>query len=193
MRTEGTSKRPKASDSKEGSIVIRTKIDGESASQFLEIQKQGNFVTYAETLRHLISKTYNGTNLRLHPDLIKEIQQVIQNKSILVKYAFIDAEDFMNRAIAFYLQKIKDEKDTLDNWELRAKLPEEYRQVALALLKIQIEQGQLSGATLDDLLEECQLPRERVERVLQYFTEQDLVVVTPFQDQLYYTAILPTS
>lgn len=189
-RTRGSSKRIDSTNKPEDDIYIRTKLDGESAKQFKNIQEENNFVTYAETLRYIVNQSYKAAFLELNDDLHQEIQRLINNKSIRVKHSFKDLDDFSQRAITFYVNNIKEEVATLADWEFRSTLSPDQRQVAIALLKIQIDEKKLTGVLVEDLVLETEFTSKKLEKILNYFIDQDLVIKTTLKNRDYYSAII---
>ncbi|MHA1971900.1 MAG: hypothetical protein ACTSW1_02835 [Candidatus Hodarchaeales archaeon] len=190
-RTTGSSKRISTQDSKnENEVYIRTKLDGDSARQFETIQKENNFITYAETLRYIVNQSFKSVRLELNADLRHEIERLINNRSIRIKHSFRDKEDFINRAIIHYVNKIKEDMDSLADWDFRSTLSDEQRQVAIAILKVQIDEKKLTGVLVDDLVKETDFSPEKISKILEYFVTQDLVVVTTLKNKKYYSAVV---
>ncbi|MHA1228238.1 MAG: hypothetical protein ACTSPV_15970 [Candidatus Hodarchaeales archaeon] len=190
-RTTGSSKRISTQDSKnENEVYIRTKLDGDSAKQFETIQKENNFITYAETLRYIVNQSFKSVRLELNADLRQEIERLINNRSIKIKHLFRDKEDFINRAIIHYVNKIKEDMDSLADWDFRSTLSDEQRQVAIAILKVQIDEKKLTGVLVDDLVKETDFSPEKISEILEYFVTQDLVVVTTLKNKKYYSAVV---
>ncbi|MHA1331206.1 MAG: hypothetical protein ACTSR2_09025 [Candidatus Hodarchaeales archaeon] len=190
-RTTGSSKRISTQDSKnENEVYIRTKLDGDSAKQFETIQKENNFITYAETLRYIVNQSFKSVRLELNADLRQEIERLINNRSIKIKHSFRDKEDFINRAIIHYVNKIKEDMDSLADWDFRSTLSDEQRQVAIAILKVQIDEKKLTGVLVDDLVKETDFSPEKISEILEYFVTQDLVVVTTLKNKKYYSAVV---
>ena len=190
-RTTGSSKRISSEQSSdENEIYIRTKLDGDSAKQFQIIQRENNFITYAETLRYIVNQSFRAVRLDLNTDLIEEIERLINNHSIKIKHSFRDKEDFINRAIIFYVNKIKEDVSSLADWEFRSSLTDEQRKVAIAILKLQIDEKKLTGVLIEDLTKETEFSPHKIAEILDYFVNQDLVVVTTLKNKKYYSAVV---
>ncbi len=163
---------------------IRVDLDKIDEEKFTQIQEKYKLKNKSEVLRFCVNKVYHGVTLEIDEDIIDEIQKIVSNRYIKLSNALMGVDDFIKRAITEYYLKLR-EQFTLNNWNIRTSLPEEERDVATALVNLQLEKP--TGVTMDDLMEYLDKDEQSIRKYLEKFLADVLLESTESQGKIYYS------
>ena len=164
---------------------VRVDLDEDDANKFQRVQELFKLKNKAEVLRFCVNKVYFGTTLDLDPAIQQEIEKITSSHYIKVKYAITSVDDFIKRAIADFLETLKQDR-SLKNWGMRQSLNEEENEVAVAILELQLKKA--PGVTVFDIQEYLSLDEESVSVHLNKFISDGLLDFRETREKIYYYA-----
>jgi hypothetical protein len=154
--------------------ILRTDLRGAYKQKFENIKAQQRFETDADTVRALIEHYDPSSNMiRIETELIGRIKEELENPRTRIKYGLFKVEDFIAQAIITYIEKIRSERGSLLDWDVRSQLSESQREVAIAFFELQTKHP--IGLTRVEVANFLQRTEKSLEADLEYLVRAGLL------------------
>ena len=170
----------------ENKLVLRVDLEPELQQDFFKIKEEQGLTNNTEVLRFCIHEFASNQIIRVSPDILHIIRELIEDPRIRTKYFISSVNDFFDRALHLFLTKVNSDRSNLHDVTFRMSLDDESRDIANTLIDIQA--GNPSwGATFDEITQS--LPNydpNKIKIILTKFISQKLVREMPFKGVSYF-------
>ncbi|MFW9998116.1 MAG: hypothetical protein ACFFD4_39105 [Candidatus Odinarchaeota archaeon] len=169
-------------------LVLRVDLDEDLKQQFETIKERHRLNSNTDVLRFCIRQTYQSEDLDVPEELRKKINWIIEHPTIQEKHAIYDFNDYVRRALSFYLQQMKKELGDLNDWSFREQLHPDERDVAAEIIQLQSKEENMLGITFKDLVNDLKdkISEARIREILDKFIDLSVLADTKHRDTIYY-------
>ena len=179
--------RPKK-ESIESKLVLRVDLESELRQEFFKIKEEQGLTNNTEVLRFCIHELASSQIIRISPDVLRIVREMIEDPRIRAKYFISSVNDFFDRALHLFLNKTNSDRSNLHDVTFRMDLDEESRDIANTLIEIQAENPSW-GATLDQIVQSLSnYDADKIKIILNRFISQKLVQEMTFKGLTYFFA-----
>ncbi|MFW9995334.1 MAG: hypothetical protein ACFFD4_25075, partial [Candidatus Odinarchaeota archaeon] len=154
--------------------ILRVDLNEDYNQKFEKIKDNNRYKTDAATIRALIDQFRPGANqVKIAVELMAKIEEELKNPMVRTKYGIFNQDDFFVKAILYFFEKIKSEKGSLLEWDVRSELTESQRGIAIAFFELQSKNP--SGLTSSVLAEFLGKEEKDLEYDLDYLLKSGLL------------------
>ncbi len=172
----------------EKKLSLRAELDGEVLQLFEHLKETHNFKTNSECIRWCITEAAKKTDLQLENEYVEMIDAMLNNPIIKQKFLVFNRNEFIRKALGHFIEHIRKNTPSIQNWDVRSQLPENELEIAIAVIKCQSESA-TEMVTVEDVL--SALGRKNyatVRECLEKFVSQGILNKTLYKGQEYYHA-----
>lgn len=173
--------------------IIRIDLQNKHKKMFEEIKIQKKLTKNTDVIRLCIETTYKEALFHLPEEMIDDIFSLLKHKNIKSSYNIFSHDDFIKRAVADLIKKLKTERKTLRSYTVRVNLPKEEQIIALALLELLNSDNvtQEYGVTLKQISTKLNWPISKVKQILMHFYNLDYVLSQEIEGIQYFYVPYP--
>ena len=172
-------------------LVLRVDLEHELQSDFFKIKEEHGFTNNTEVLRFCIKQMASSKIYIIPDEMERNIEELVNDQRIRNKHYISSTNDFLQRAIHVFLQRINTDRSNLHDIEFRMNIKDgNRRNIAHALIELQ-ELNQSKGVSIQDLKKNLSnLEESDIESILDQFIQEKLVVKYESKiDNTYYYAL----
>lgn len=158
--------------------VLRVDLREEEVEKFDMYKQSHSYKTDAEAIREMIKQFYLLDQSILIPsELMEKVTRELSNARTKAKYNVWSTEQFVSKAIVDFLEKIKNNRGSLLDWDVRSELTETQLEIATAFIELQKTKDVHSsvGFSLEELSKELHKNKDEIINDLNYLTSIDLI------------------
>ena len=158
--------------------VLRVDLYEEEGEKFENYKQSQSYKTDAEAIREMIKKFYLLDQSIIVPaELMEKITRELSNARTKAKYSVWTVDQFVSKAIVDFLEKIKKNRGSFLDWDVRSDLTENQLAIATAFIELQKTKDELSpiGFSIEELSKELQKCEDEIINDLNYLTSIDLI------------------
>ncbi|OLS16451.1 MAG: hypothetical protein HeimC3_53940 [Candidatus Heimdallarchaeota archaeon LC_3] len=172
-------------------LVLRVDLEQELQSDFFKIKEEHGFTNNTEVLRFCIKQMASSKIYIIPDEMESNIEELVNDQRIRNKHYISSTNDFLQRAIHVFLQRINTDRSNLHDIEFRMNIKDgNRRNIAHGLIELQ-ELNQSKGVSIQDLKKNLlNLEESDIESILDQFIQEKLVVKYESKiDKTYYYAL----
>jgi len=169
-------------------INLRVNLRSPFSNILTELKDQLHFTSYADAIRHCITKTHEQDDFSIEQPYLRKINKLLENAYFRNTFYVTNVKAFVNKALEHYLEYIDSKFGSIKEFDIRAQLNEEELEIALEFLQCQ-EEDPANQVTLLSLMKITKRRNEKMIRsVLDGFCERGLLSYMDSQGVRYYSA-----
>ena len=154
--------------------VLRVDLKEDYKQRFDEIKEERNYSSDAAVVRDLIDQFKMGIDqIRIGSEILDKIRQELQNPLVRMNYGIFSVDDFVLRALISFFEKIASEKGSLLEWDVRSRLSENQRDIAIAFLELQTKNP--TGITKKQIAEYLLKKEEDLDGDIEFLAKSGLL------------------
>ena len=172
-------------------LVLRVDLEQELQSEFFKIKDEHGFTNNTEVLRFCIKQMASSKIYIIPDEMWRNIEELVNDQRIKDKHYINSTNDFLQRAIHVFLQRINTDRSNLHDIEFRMNIKNENkRNLAHTLIELQ-ELSRSKGVQLKELKKSLvNLDESVIEPFLDQFIQEKLVNKYESNDKdVYYYAL----
>lgn len=158
--------------------ILRVDLHEEEGEKFENYKQSHTYKTDAEAIREMIKQFYLlDQSIIIPSELMEKINKELTNARTKAKYSVWSPEQFVAKAIVDFLEKIKINRGSLLDWDVRSELTENQLAIATAFIELQKtknDQGPV-GISLEELSKELHKDEDEFISDLNYLSSLDLI------------------
>lgn len=154
--------------------ILRVDLKDDYKERFEKIKIENKYSSDAEVIRALIDQFKLGIDqVKVDVKILDKIRQELKNPLFQIKYGIFTPDEFIIRAIINFFNKIKEERGSILDWEVRSELSESQRGIAIAFFELQTKNPSgLSKKQISDFLNKDEL---EIENDISYLVKSGLL------------------
>jgi hypothetical protein len=154
--------------------ILRVDLKDDYCKRFEEIKEKNKYESDAALVRALIDQYKLALDqIRIGTEILDKIRQEIQNPMVRLKYGIFHVDDFVLRALINFFEKIKSERGSLLEWDVRSQLSETQREIAIAFFELQTKNP--SGITKSQIADFLNKKEEELESDIVFLSKSGLL------------------
>ncbi len=176
-------------DNDSNKLVLRIDLEKPLQDDFFKVKDSQGLTNNTEVIRFCIREIASSKMYRIPETTFKIIDEIVKDPRIQDKYVLSSVDDFISRSIRQFIMKTRQDRSNLHDWEYRASLNPTERDVANALINLQVTHSTM-GSSFDQLKGEIKtVPEDLLKNILIQFQNRHLVQQLKYDDQIYYYAV----
>ena len=164
---------------KEKPLQLKVDLIGDHKLWFKNIQKKYSFPSYAEVIRFAIFTTKEVIDreemyktIEIDPIQFKLISKLLSSDYVKQTYNIYNSRDFITRAMAEFIDKIRNSQQSLLSWDVKNSLSGDEQSIALAFAKC-YNRSKNKEVTVKDIANEIQWrDLSKIQKIMDKFVDQ---------------------
>lgn len=167
---------------------IRVVLDGRVLDDFNYIKQTRNFEMNTEAIRYCITETAKATGYHIPDDQVELIKTLLSSSMVRSKWQIYDANDFIKKALDYFIDSIRSDMPSIQDFDVRATLTDDEATVAMAIIEVQA-QAATKMFTLDELMAYLQTRNHRkINTIVEGFVDRLILSKQVVKGVIYYHA-----
>ena len=180
--------RPKKSEDTD-KLVLRIDLEKNLQDDFFKVKDSQGLTNNTEVIRFCIREIASSKIYRIPEATFKIIDDIVKDSRIQDKYVLTSVDDFISRSIRQFIMKTRQDRSNLHDWEFRASLSSNERDVANALINLQAINTTM-GSSFHQIKSELKsLTDDELKNILIQFQSRHLVQQLKYDEQIFYYAV----
>ena len=180
--------RPKKSEDTD-KLVLRIDLEKNLQDDFYKVKDSQGLTNNTEVIRFCIREIASSKIYRIPETTFKIIDEIVKDPRIQDKYVLNSVDDFISRSIRQFIMKTRQDRSNLHDWEFRASLSSNERDVANALINLQATNTTMGSSFNQIKSEITSLTDDELKNILIQFHSRHLVQQLKYDEQIYYYAV----
>ena len=180
--------RPKKSEDTD-KLVLRIDLEKNLQDDFYKVKDSQGLTNNTEVIRFCIREIASSKIYRIPETTFKIIDEIVKDPRIQDKYVLTSVDDFISRSIRQFIMKTRQDRSNLHDWEFRASLSSNERDVANALINLQATNTTMGSSFNQIKSEITSLTDDELKNILIQFHSRHLVQQLKYDEQIYYYAV----
>lgn len=158
--------------------ILRVDLRDEEGEKFENYKQKHSYKTDAEAIREMIKQFYLlDQSIIIPSELMEKIVKELTNARTKAKYSVWSPEQFVSKAIVEFLEKIKTNRGSLLEWDVRSELTENQLAIATAFIELQKSKNDQDpvGVSLEELCKELHKDKDEIINDLNYLSSIELI------------------
>lgn len=157
-------------------LVLRVDLEQELQSEFFKIKEEHGFTNNTEVLRFCIKQMATSKIYIIPDELWRNIEELVNDQRIRNKHYITSINEFLQRAIYVFMQRINTDRSNLHDIEFRMGIKDDNRRnVAHSLIELQ-ELNKSKGVSIQELRKNlADIEEPVIESILDQFIQDNLV------------------